>query len=305
MSCFGRFIRVGVVLSIVTAMAAPPVVVSGQQTVIRAQVNLVNILFTAFDKKGKHVAGLTKKDIEVYEDGVKQTIEFFSKPSESQTEPLTLAMLVDASGSVRDKLAVEQMIASDFLKDVLQPKRDLASILSFGEDVELIQDFTSDLGRLDNALHSVKPGGSTALYDAILLASEQHLNAEAGRKVIVILSDGEDTSSRTTRKEAIEAAQKSDVTVFSIGVKSDFGSDWGALRECARETGGRFFEAKVNAQQISNAFQEILNIIKQQYNVSYYSSNPKKDGSFRRVQVRVMKDNVRVQHRSGYYAPRA
>jgi Ca-activated chloride channel family protein len=279
----------------------------GQQarTTIRAQVDLVNVLFSVFDKKGKHIQGLTQRDVEVYEDGVRQAVEFFGHASGATSEPLTIVMLVDASGSVKDKLALEKSIASDFLKEVLRPEKDLAAIVAFDSNVELVQDFTADLERLNAGLRSITAGGSTSLYDAIYLAAGEELKIEASRKVIVILSDGEDTASKISRREAIDAAQRSDVTVFCIGVKSpDFGANFGALKDCSRETGGRFFEAKIDWRQITGAFREIIDTLKQQYNVSYYSTNTKKDGTFRRIQIRVKKDHPRVQHRIGYFAPR-
>ncbi len=297
---------------LILAFAPVPPILHGQKaqtpTVIRAQVNLVNILFSVFDKKGKHIEGLIQKEVEVYEDGVKQNIEFFRGEGDSgaQAEPLTIVLLVDTSGSVKDKLGFEQTIASDFFRNILRPKKDLAAIIQFDSEVALVQDFTDDLNRLDVALHSLRAGGSTMLYDAVYVASEQVLKGEAGRKVVIIVSDGADTASQTTRKEAIVTAQKDDVIIFGIGVKSpEFPEDFGALKELARETGGQFFNPRTSMREISEAFQQILNTLKKQYNVSYYSSNTAKDGSFRRLQIRIKRDSVRVLHRSGYYAPRA
>lgn len=277
------------------------------QTIIRAQVNLVDVLFSVFDKKGKHIEALTKNDVEVFEDGIKQNIEFFHREGESgPPQPLTIVLLVDTSGSVRDKLGLEQVIALDFFKNVLRPKKDLAAIIQFDSEVALVQDFTDDLDRLGAALRSLRAGGSTMLYDAVYLAAEEKLKSEAGRKVIVALTDGADTASKITRKEAIVTSQKNDVILFGIGVKSrEFPEDFGALKDLARETGGRFFNPQSNMREITEAFQEILTTLKKQYSVSYYSINQKKDGSFRRLQIRVKRDNIRVAHRSGYYAPRS
>ena len=292
-----------VVLTVLLAMPAPAPL-RAQGSVIRAQVNLVNVLFSAFNRRGEQVKGLTRNDIEVYEDNVKQNIEFFLYEGGSDAEPLTIALLMDTSGSVKDKLGLEQSIALDFFKDVLRPRRDLAAVIDFGSEVTLVQDFTDDLGRLETALRSLRAGGSTALYDAIYLAAEDKLKQEAGRKVILIVSDGDDTSSKIKRKEAIDTAQKNDTTIFAIGV-NEFRADFGALEEMAKETGGRFFSAAANSRDITKAFQSILGILKQQYNVSYYSSNQKRDGTFRRILIRVKRDNVRLQHRNGYYAPRS
>ncbi|MBI4456322.1 MAG: VWA domain-containing protein [Acidobacteria bacterium] len=276
------------------------------ETVIRAQVNLVNVLFSAFNKKGEHIKGLSKKDVEIYEDGTKQNVEFFAYEGGAQADLLTIALLMDTSGSVKDKLGMERTIALDFFTQVLRPKKDLAAVIEFASEVALAQDFTDDLHRLEGALQSLRGGGSTALYDAIYLASEEKLKTEVGRKVILVVSDGEDTSSKITRKEAINTTQKNDVTLFAIGVKSsEFSSDFGALKELAKETGGRFYNPKLDMPEITSAFQGILTTLKQQYNISYYSTNQKRDGTFRRIQIRVKRDKVRVQHRSGYYAPRS
>ncbi|HEV8131566.1 MAG TPA: VWA domain-containing protein, partial [Acidobacteriota bacterium] len=242
-------------------------------TVIRAQVNLVNLLFSAFDKKGKHVEALNKNDVEIFEDGVKQNIEFFRSEGTAgeAAQSLTIVLLVDTSGSVKDKLGLEQIISSDFFRNILRPKKDLAAIIQFDSEVALVQDFTDDLNRLDTALHALRAGGSTMLYDAVYIAAGDVLKAEAGRKVIIILSDGADTASRTTRKQSIDTAQKNDVIIFGIGVKSpEFPEDFGALKELSRETGGQFFNPKTSMREITEAFQQILNTLKKQYNVSYY-----------------------------------
>ncbi|MBI2821151.1 MAG: VWA domain-containing protein [Acidobacteria bacterium] len=275
------------------------------EAVIRTQVNLVNVLFSVFDRKGEHVKGLSRSDLEVYEDDVKQSIEFFRYEGDVQAQSLTIVLLMDTSGSVRDKLDLERAIAMDFFRQALRPRKDLAAVIDFGSEVTLVQDFTDDLERLESALGSLRAGGNTTLYDAVYLAAEDKLKTEAGRKVLLIVSDGEDTSSRINRKEAADAAQKNDVTVFAIGVKSTFRSDFGALQELARETGGRFFNPQNDIREMTDAFHRILGTLKQQYSVSYYSTNQKKDGTFRRIQIHVKKAKTRVQHRSGYYAPRS
>ena len=301
-----RTLHIRIAGAILAAAAALSLLPAQEQTaVIRGQVNLVNVLFSAFDRKGQHIRGLSRSDLDIYEDGVKQNIEYFRFEGENEADSLTVVLHMDTSASVKDKLAMEQSIASDFLKEILRPTKDLAAVMEFGSEVALIQDFTDDQSRLSRALQSLQAGGGTALFDGIYLAAEEKLQSEAGRKVILIVSDGEDTQSKVKQDEAIRVAQRNDVTVFAIGVKSGFGpSDFGALEDVCRETGGRFFDARVERKSITTAFQGMTTALKQQYNISYYSSNQEKDGGFRRIQIRVKKDNVKVQHRSGYYAPR-
>ncbi|MBI3941135.1 MAG: VWA domain-containing protein [Acidobacteria bacterium] len=277
------------------------------QTIIRAEVNLIRVLFTAFDRRGRHVTGLTNGDVEIYEDGVRQSLEYFRKQTdaESQEEPLAVALLMDTSGSVKDKLPLEQTIAIDFLKRVLRPQRDRAAIVRFDTRVTPVQDFTDDIGQLESALQSLVSGGTTALYDAIYLASEEKLKSAPGRKVMVVVSDGEDTSSKTTRKQAIEAAQRNDVTIFAVGINSQ-GSrpEFVPLKEFAQETGGRFFNSRPATREMTRVFHEMVETLKQQYDVFYYSTNQKKDGTFRAIKILLKKKHARVQHRVGYYAPR-
>lgn len=294
------------------AVLSAPMIAQTPQTVIRTEVNLVHVLFSAFDRKGKHVAGLTTSDVEIYEDGTRQGIEFFRHQSdyESQAEPLAIVLLMDTSGSVKDKLGLEQAIALDFFKQVLRPQKDSAAIVQFDNRVGTVQDFTDDVEQLGKVLHSLRAVGSTALYEAVYMASdmasEEKLKMAPGRRVMVIVSDGEDTSSKVSRKDAIEAAQRNDVIIFAVGVNTQgFKSDFVSLKEFARETGGRFFNTRSNMREMSRVFQEMIEALKQHYNIFYYSTNQRKDGTFRAIHVRVKKKRVRVQHRVGYYAPRA
>ncbi len=272
------------------------------QTTIRTEVALVNVVFTATDRQGKTVSGLKADDFRVSEDGKPQQIEFFNDWTRGAGIPLTVALLVDTSGSVKSKLDYEKQTAAEFLKDVLRRDRDLALIIQFDSDVNLVQDFTQDIDRLIAALDSMRAGNSTALYDAIYLAVDEKLKEETGRKVIVIITDGTDTSSRVKAQEAIETAQRNDVLIYGIGVRGDVMDSFGVLRRFAEETGGRFFSPHARMEEIRAAFHSISQDLQGQYNLAYRSTNQKRDGSFRRINLRCNVPGITIRARKGYYA---
>ncbi len=271
--------------------------------VIRADVEVVNILATVRDRKGRYVADLSRQDFDVYEDGVKQKIEYFNYESGEQAQPLTIVMLIDTSGSVKDKLRFEQQAASEFLQATLRENVDLAAVIQFDSEVNLVQDFTYDFKTLENAILDIRAGGATMLYDAVFLAVEDLLSGEVGRKVIVILSDGADTQSVITSDQAIRVAQNEDVLIYGIGVRSPgFDSNFDKIREFANSTGGLFFKSKASLQRLREVFAQINQEIKNQYSLGYIPSNPTRDGSFRRISVKVKRSGLKVTHRKGYYA---
>ena len=156
---------------------------------IRAEVALVNVIFTAVDKNGRHVPDLKTGDFMVFEDRIPQKVEYFSELGKGTDVPLTIALLIDTSGSVKSKLAYEKETAAEFFREVLRKGKDLALIIQFDSDVNLVQDFTDDPTRLINSLDSLEAGNSTALYDAIFLAADEKLKDETGRKIIVVITD--------------------------------------------------------------------------------------------------------------------
>lgn len=279
--------------------------VSGQepQTTIRAEVALVNVALTASDRKGNRVSGLKAEDFEVFDNRQPQKIEFFSELNKSSEVPLTIALLIDTSGSVKDKLEYEKATAAEFFKEILRPKKDLALIIQFDSEVNLVQDFTQSYDDLLNALDVLKAGNSTSLYDAVYLAAEEKLKDEAGRKVMVVVSDGDDTSSKVTQAEAIEAAQKGDVLIYGIGVQT-MDSTFRALKKFAEETGGAFFSPRAKRDEIEAAFRSIREDIQGQYSLAY-SLKGKKDGAFHTIDIRCKIRGVKIRARKGYYAPKA
>ena len=278
---------------------------SGQETqpTIRSEVSLVNVIFTAKDKKGRPVPNLKADDFQVFENRQPQQIEYFSEMGDQSEVPLTIALLIDTSGSVKEKLEYEKTTAADFFREILRPNKDLALIIQFDSDVNLVQDFTQSQSDLINALDNLRAGNSTSLYDAVYLAAEEKLKYEIGRKVMVVITDGEDTASKVRKEEAIEAAQKSDALIYGIGVRSpEFNSNFGVLKNFAEETGGEFFSPRAKLNEIRDAFRSIGEDIRGQYSLAYRSGDQRKDGKFRAISIRCKKRGVRIRARKGYYA---
>lgn len=273
------------------------------QTTIRTEVSLVNVVFSAVDRNNRRVAGLHKDDFIVLEDKTPQAIDYFSDLSEGSAVPLTIALLLDTSGSVKTKLDYEKETAAEFFRQVLRKGKDLALLIQFDSDVNLVQDFTDDPGRLIGSMDSLEAGNSTSLYDAVYLAVTEKLKGETGRKIAIVITDGEDTSSKIRKEEAIEAAQKHDVLIYGIGVRGDFGANFGILKKFAEDTGGSYFSPRARFEEIQAAFKAIGEDIQGQYSLAYRSTNTRRDGSFRKIEIRSKVNGVRIRARKGYYAP--
>ena len=272
------------------------------QTTIRTEVRLVNILFTAVDKTGHPVRGLQASDFQVFDNKKLHKIEYFSDLGKGSEIPLTIALLIDTSGSVKDKLEYEKSTAAEFFREILRPQQDLALIMQFDADVNLVQDFTQNHDDLLKGLNSLRAGNSTSLHDAVYLAAEEKLKHETGRKVMVVIADGEDNSSKVTKEEAIEAALRGDALIYGIGVQTE-NSSFRTLRKFAEETGGAFFSPRARVAEIREAFRSIGEDIQGQYSLAY-EMNAKKDGSFHKIEIRCNVRGVRVRARKGYYAPK-
>jgi len=285
---------------------AAPTRPQDEQT-ISVEVNLVNIPVSVADKKGKFVTNLKKEDFKVFEDERAQTITNFS--SESNL-PLTIALLVDTSGSIRDKLRFEEEAAIEFFYSTLQRGKDKALVISFDSGVDLLQDFTDDPEKLADKIRKIRAGGGTSLYDAIYLAVNQKLTGQNGRRVIILITDGDDNSSRVSLTETLEAAQRNEVTLYAISTNSTafFGSkeqERGdkTLKKLAEETGGKaFFPLKI--QDLASSFLDIHDELRSQYQIGYRPLNAKLDGTFRRIRVDVSDKRYKARARSGYYMPK-
>ena len=289
------------------AFAAPP----GQ---IRVQVNLVNLFATVRDKHKAIVTGLKQDDFQVYEDGQLQEITNFSAESNL---PITLGILIDTSGSEYYMLSGEKEAGSRFLGRVLR-KGDLAMIMTFDTDVDLLADFTDDRGLLDRAINRAQinvpvggvivqgplptsGSGGTNFYDAVYLAAHDKLSSEAGRKAIVVLTDAEDTGSKLSLQDAIEAAQRTDTVVHILLVAAD-GGDQSVAKRLTDETGGRMIVVR-SEKNLEQAFDQISEELRSQYTVGYSPSNKKHDGSYRKIKMEMKDKDYSVLTRRGYYAP--
>lgn len=292
-------------------------------TTLRVHTEVVNVLAIVKDKKGHLIPNLNQNDFQLTEDGARQQIRYFSRETDT---PLTLGILVDTSGSEQRMLAVEQEEAKSFVRQVIRPK-DLAFVMHFDLEVELLQDLTSDVSRLEKAIDEtqinnggggVRPGtfpgvsvGGTHLYDAVYLAAHDILRNEIGRKVIILVTDGVDEGSKETIEKALEMAQNADVIVYSVEV-ADRGFNYGmmgpdgdsVLNRLSKETGGTVIRAS-KRNDLAEAFQEIANELRTQYLLGYTPSNTARDGAFRKIQVKVTDGGYKVQARRGYYAPRS
>src|SRR5664279_2037027 len=293
-----------------------------QPASIKVDVDLVNILTSVRDKRGGLIPNLEKADFTILEDGKAQTIKYFTKETDL---PLTIGLLVDVSGSQRNLIDIERSAASQFFRDVLR-KKDLAFLISFGEENELLQDYTGSARllteglsqlRVSSGVSGIHPGPvptmgdprGTVLYDAIFLAADEKLKGEVGRKVIVVITDGVDQGSRLTRNQAIEAAQKSDAVIYSIDYSDPraygpFGMGGGGedeLRKMSDETGGRVYKVD-RKHTLDDVFKELQDEMRSQYSIGFTPTNDVKDGAYRHLEVRLANKDLKAQARKGYYA---
>jgi VWFA-related protein len=269
-------------------------------------VDLVNVLFTVTDRRGKLVTDLSQKELKLLEDNRVQSITNFSRETDL---PLTIALLIDTSTSIRDRFKFEQEAAIDFLYRTIRPKKDKGLLITFDSAIELVQDYTDNPEVLAKAIRQVRPGGGTKMLDALYLACQEKLKSETGRKLIILISDGDDNLSLETVNSTLEMAQRSDVAIFTISTNSSgfFGLTAPKadklLKRLADETGGRaFFPFK--AEDLSQSFQDIAAELRSQYSLAYRSSNVNRDGTFRAIKIEPERKNLKVKSRKGYYAPR-
>jgi VWFA-related protein len=287
---------------------------------IKLNVNLVDVFFTVKDKAGSLVPHLTRQDCSISEDKQPQTLKSFVAET---NQPLTLGILLDTSGSQQRVLPLEQDVGSQFLQRVLRSK-DEAFLLSFDVNVDLLQDFTNSPRQLARAMSKAEinagvgfgPGPvptagapkGTVLYDAVYLAANEKMSQETDRKAMILLTDGEDEGSKTKLNEAISAAQKSNVIVYTIliadrGFYGGFGyGGYSAMKKMTEETGGRLIDVGNNGKKLEAAFQQIEDELRTQYVATYTPTNTKLDGGFRKLAVECRGDGLKVQVRKGYFA---
>lgn len=283
----------------------PPTARLSDQT-YRVSVDLVNVLCSVWDKRtNTFVTNLTRGDFTVLEDDRPQEIKNFAREADL---PLTIALLIDTSQSVAPKLKFEKEAAVNFLYSTMREK-DRAMLVGFDSGVSLLQDLTSNPNKMTKQVNLLKAAGGTALYDAIYLICDEKLIRETGRKAIIILSDGDDESSTWSLGQAMEMATRAEANIFCISVsKGGFfgvgGSKSGdnVLKELAEQTGGRvFFPFKV--EELDEAFRQINQELRSQYSIGYLSSNTGRDGSYRKIEIKVPERSLKLTYRKGYYAP--
>jgi Ca-activated chloride channel family protein len=280
---------------------------SDDPTRIILDVTRVNILFTVTDKKGRFVTDLTKADFDVVENKKPQTIQQFTAESDL---PLRLAVLVDTSNSIREQFRFEQQAAIRFIQSVVRPREDRLMLVSFDSAAEMVSDLTDDVRKLEEGVKSMRPGGGTALYDAVYFAAKEKLMMDQPRdkfrRAMIVISDGMDTESRMSRDQALEMAQKADVVIYAIStnITRDDSDGDKVLRYLTEETGGQaFFPFKI--EDLDQSFENIANELRHQYNIFYRPEPLKADGLYHPVTVKTKgrKDLV-VRARKGYYAPK-
>jgi len=299
--------------------AGPPV--PGQA--IRLPVNLVNVIATVVTRREKLVTDLEKSDFHVREDGQEQKIEFFSRETDL---PLRIGLLLDTSNSIRERLEFEKDAAIEFLHNTLRRKKDQAFLMIFDNEPAVIRNFTDDAGVLMEAIQRQRAGGGTALYDAIIQASEKLSQAPLPadrsevRRVIVVISDGDDNLSHGARGAAVEAAERTGAAIYCISSSTEWvsaaetsdprkavqrkylkGDADKVLDEFASQTGGRAFYP-YSVDDLGQSFQDIGQELRSQYSLAYIPPNRPQDGKFRKIQVEVDRKGLVVRARKGYYA---
>jgi VWFA-related protein len=332
--------RVAGAAEVPTPSPTPPVIPKednpqDSDEVVRVDTSLTSIFFTAADSSKRFISNLKKEDVRIFEDGQPQEIFTFQQNVDL---PLSIAILLDTSISEQRTLPDEKAAARAFLEAVVRPQTDEAAVISFTGDVTLEQGFTGNLERLRRAIDRVEfvppsgyigggvvvgtppisggnrdTAGSTAIWDAVWVCANDLMteSAENTRRALILLTDGEDTSSRLKMHEAIERAQKADAFIYAIGIGDSYqgGVDEGSLRKITEQTGGRAYFPR-NESELRSAFMQIQRDLREQYLVAYSPSNKARDGSYRKIQIEVVdpelrKQRLKLNYRPGYFAKTA
>ena len=282
---------------------------AAQPPAFRSGVDLVSLTVTATDGSGRYVRDLGEGDFEIYEDGARQDMSFFTRTN----LPLAVSLLLDTSASMEDKMATVQTAATGFLRQ-LRPE-DQAQIIDFDNRVTVTVPFSGNQATLEQGIRSTVAGGSTALYNAIYIALKElkkvqtRAAADLRRQAIVVLSDGEDTSSLVSFEEVLEQAKRSETAIYAIALKSkDYLTSKGyneadyVLRQLTTQTGGRVFFPTV-VDELPDIYRQISEELSSQYALGYSSRNAKRDGRWRRIVVRITRPGVLARTKQGYYGP--
>ena len=289
------------------APQVPPPAPRSQQGVFRGGVELVSLNVTAMEGS-KYITDLSQEEFEVFEDGAKQSVTFFARGR----QPIALAVLLDTSASMDDRLVTAQEAAVGFAKRLKTD--DAMAVIDFDSQVNILQTFTSDTAALEKAIRRTTANGSTALYNAIYISLKELKKVRAAsvdeirRQAIVVLSDGDDTSSLVAYEEVLDLAKRSETAIYSIGLRPqsigrrDFKEAEFVLRQLSQETGGRvFFPTSVN--ELPKIYEQISEELASQYTLAYTSKNPLRNAAWRRVVVRLSRPGVVARTRQGYFGP--
>lgn len=310
--------RIGII-AIVMLVCGLSVAVIGQRQAIetleqqppqppsfRTGVDVVSLNVTVTDGQERFVTDLTQDDFLLYEDGVLQETTYFAR----RQLPIALALLMDTSASMDERMTTAQEAAIGFSRR-LRPE-DLAEIIDFDSRVDILQSFTNSVDALEEAIRLTSAGGSTSLYNALYISLRELKKAplrveDVRREAIIVLSDGEDTSSLVSFEEVLDLAHRSETAIYSIGLKSDeegsgFREADFVLRELAQETGGRaFFPDQV--EELAGIYQQISDELSSQYSLGYVSANPLRNGQWRRIVVQLKRENTIARTKQGYFGP--
>jgi Ca-activated chloride channel family protein len=279
-----------------------------QRPSFRAGVELVSLNVTVTDQTGRYLTELNQGDFQIFEDGAQQQVTFFNRSN----LPIALSILLDTSASMESKLETAQEAAIGFVRRLRA--QDLAQVIDFDSRVQVIQGFTNSVADLEGAIRRTNPGGSTSLHNAIYIALKELKRTQARdaedirRQAIVVLSDGEDTSSLVSFDEVLDLAKRSETAIFAIGLRSrdernrGFSDAEFVLRQLTQQTGGRVFFTR-QISELASVYGQIADELSSQYTIGYTSRNPKRDGAWRRIVVRVAAPNASARAKQGYYAP--
>ena len=305
---FPRLLGLVAVMTVVMGDATTPVV--AQQPSFRTGIDVVSLNVTVADGSGRFITNLDGDAFSVFEDGIKQQVTFFNRSN----LPIALSVLLDTSASMEDKLQTAQDAAVGFVRKLRQ--QDFGQIIDFDSRVLIAQPFTSSVPDLEQAIRKTTAGGSTSLHNAIYISLKELKKIQARsaddvrRQAIVVLSDGEDTSSLVGFDEVLELAKRSETAIYAIGlrgrttdhVRGSFNEADFVLRQLSQETGGRVFFART-ATELSGIYEQISEELSSQYMLGYQSRNPKRDGNWRRIVVRVSEPGATARTKQGYYGP--
>ena len=271
----------------------------------RVTVDLISLNVTVTDNRDRFVTDLLEEDFSIYEDGIAQDVSVFSR----EDLPIRMMLLIDTSASMDEKMSFAQKAAVNFVHEMKDD--DLTEVVEFGSKPHVLQPFTADVEKLKRAIRMTQAGGTTQLYNALYISLKglSRRRQDIRRQAIVVLSDGEDTSSLVTFERVMELAKETDVTIYTISLRHEGGRRSRAfseaefvLKKLAEETGGQWFFPE-QIEELTEVYARIAAELKNQYNIGYVSNNPKRDGSWRRVVVQSTYPNLRVRTKLGYYAP--